>query len=186
MDRNTEERLSALMDAELPDTEWRQILPRLIEDDEARQAFARYRFIGEVIRAGKDSQPLLRPGFAEAVAARLAEEPTVLAPARRRPAMPRPWMKTASGLAIAASVAMLAVYWAPRFPPSDAPPTTASLMAATAIPPSRVEGTRWETANPELERKLNRYLVSHGAYATGNGMNQVLPYASFVTYDAGR
>lgn len=187
MDRNTEERLSALMDAELPDAEWRQFLPRLIEDEETRGAFARYRLIGEVIRAGKDSPPLLRPGFAEAVSARLAKEPRVLAPVRRRPAMPQRWLRAASGLAIAASVATLAIYWAPHFSsPSAEAPAAAPLMAAKPVPPPRVEGTRWETANPELERKLNRYLVSHGEYAAGNGMNQVLPYASFVTYDAGR
>lgn len=185
MDRNTEERLSALLDAERPETGQQQFLSQLIKDDAAREIFARYRLIGEIMRADRDSPALLKPGFAKAVAARLAQEPVVLAPPRRKAVIPPRWLKAASGVAIAASVAMLAIQWGPRyFPAGEAPAASPSVVAAVSSP--RIEGTRWETANPELERKLNRYLVSHGEYATGNGMNQVLPYASFVTYDAGR
>ena len=185
MDRNSEERLSALLDAELPETGQRQYLSQLIKDDVARETFARYRLIGEIMRSDRDSPSLLKPDFAKAVAARLAQEPAILAPPRRKAAIPQRWLKAASGVAIAATVAMLAIQWGPRYFPAGETPAAVPLTVAAA-PSSRIEGARWETANPELERKLNRYLVSHGEYAAGNGMNQVLPYASFVTYDAGR
>jgi sigma-E factor negative regulatory protein RseA len=47
-------------------------------------------------------------------------------------------------------------------------------------------GTRWGVKTPEIESKLNDYLVNHQEYAPTAGMKGMLPYASFVSYDAGR
>lgn len=187
MDRNSEERLSALLDAELSDTEGRHSLPLLIRDDAARETFNRYRLIGDIIRSGTDASPPLNLDFAKAISSRIDLEPTVFAPASRKPQLTPRWIRAASGMAIAASVAMLAIYWAPQYLSSGGVEQPAPLAVAAVQPaPAIGEELRLEVDNPELQRKLNRYLVSHGEYASGNGMNQMLPYASFVSYDAGR
>ncbi len=46
-------------------------------------------------------------------------------------------------------------------------------------------GTRWRNlAKPATESKLNKYLVDHSQYATRGPVRGVVPYATFVGYDA--
>ncbi len=45
-------------------------------------------------------------------------------------------------------------------------------------------GTRWNLAKPATESKLNKYLVDHSQYATRGPVRGVVPYATFVGYDA--
>jgi hypothetical protein len=61
---------------------------------------------------------------------------------------------------------------------SIVPPQQGLMTVAAPVPVQSVP--------PEMARRLNRYLVNHGEYASGNGMNRVLPYAAFVSYDLGR
>ena len=47
-------------------------------------------------------------------------------------------------------------------------------------------GTRWKNlAKPATASKLNKYLVEHSEYAIQGSMKGVVPYATFVGYDAG-
>ncbi len=46
-------------------------------------------------------------------------------------------------------------------------------------------GMRWKNlAKPATESKLNKYLVDHSQYATRGPVRGVVPYATFVGYDA--
>ncbi len=48
-------------------------------------------------------------------------------------------------------------------------------------------GTRWKNlARPATVSKLNKYLVDHSEYATQGPVRGVVPYATFVGYDARR
>lgn len=180
MDRNTDERLSAFIDSEMSEFENRRFTPQMIEDEESRSTLARYQLIGDVMRAEEGTQ-VVRPNLVDAISSRLADEPTVLAP--QRPATPT-WVKAASGLAIAASVAMVAVLLAPKmlYSPESAP----AQPAIASVSVQKSDGTRWKTVKPEVEQKLNQYLVNHGEFVSRGGMNRMLPYASFVTYDSAR
>jgi negative regulator of sigma E activity len=134
-------------------------------------------------------------------------------PPSPKPAKPRPtnWKKALAGLSIAASVALLAIYLGPTLHERGDGPIAAKSLAvaptgtqlASALPPvaaesptslqapsdpsaisgDRGEGRYWATLPPEVEQKLNRYLVEHAEYTSGRAMNRMLPYASFVSYD---
>ncbi len=46
-------------------------------------------------------------------------------------------------------------------------------------------GTRWNNlTKPVTESKLNKYLIDHSGYATQGPVRGVVPYATFVGYDA--
>lgn len=121
------ERLSALVDAEdLTDAEKTALFGRLRADDEIRDAWEMYHLIGDTLRgtagAGLDRQ---------AFAARLAAEPTVLAPAARPVARPRP-SATRWVVPMAASLAAVGfVAWmASVILPAGAPTNTAAVVSA--------------------------------------------------------
>ena len=94
-----------------------------------RAAWARYHLIGDVLR---DSSSTIAPAeFAASIAARIADEPTVLAPRRRTKSAMRP----VAGFAIAASVATLAVIGVQRMEPAGTPaPAIAVAPAVDAAP----------------------------------------------------
>jgi len=51
--------------------------------------------------------------------------------------------------------------------------------------PTQYSGTRWKNlAKPATENRLNKYLVDHSEYATQAPVRGVVPYATFVGYDA--
>jgi len=46
------------------------------------------------------------------------------------------------------------------------------------------QGTKWETSTPDVEQTLNAFLVEHGEFAPQSGMNGLMAYAKFVSYDS--
>jgi negative regulator of sigma E activity len=102
------EQLSALLDGELPPEETTLLLKRLGREAELAQRLNRYRLCGDVLR-GERVQP--RADFAIRVSAVIAAEAPLAAPARRpaRGAFRAHWLKPLAGLAVAASVAVVAV-----------------------------------------------------------------------------
>ncbi|HUO79952.1 MAG TPA: RseA family anti-sigma factor [Steroidobacteraceae bacterium] len=101
------EQLSALLDGELPPEETSLLLKRLGREAALAQRLGRYRLCGDVLR-GESVQP--RADFALRVSAAIAAEPPLPAVgvAPRRPAAVRR-LTPLAGLAVAASVAMVAV-----------------------------------------------------------------------------
>ena len=191
MGESREQRLSELMDDELSELERRRWLDELIGDEANRATLGRYRLIGEVLRQEGDS-PLVRPDFSARVMAAIQEngaQGVVQSSVSN-------WKRALSGLAIAASVAMMAVYLAPAVIDPAVEGVTPIQVAAVSqaassqlhypSKPESSEGTYWETLPPEVENKLNRYLVDHAEYASGRAMDGMLPYASFVSYDRNR
>ena len=100
------EQLSALLDDELSASERPLLLARLERDVELSECLGRYELISEVMRGGGDRAAL---GIAQRVQAALAEERPLEAAGgidmRRAMAM---W-KPVAGIAVAASVALVAV-----------------------------------------------------------------------------
>ncbi len=101
------EQLSALLDGELPPEETALLLRRLGRETDLAGRLTRYRLCGDVLR-GERSQP--RADFTLRVSAAIAAEPALLAPrgAARRPVAAR-WLRPLVGVAVAASVAVVAV-----------------------------------------------------------------------------
>lgn len=168
------EQLSALMDGELDGARGRQLIDRLLAEPELRALWARYHLLGGALERSRcqvDVEAL--PGR---VRRALAAEPAP--PEVRRLALPRAWLRPAAGLALAASVAAVAVIGLHLSRPGPAAPPP----LASAPPAPEPRGMHWDVSRPGLEARLNGYLVTYSEYM-GNGVRGMLPYARIVAYD---
>jgi sigma-E factor negative regulatory protein RseA len=203
MTADFKEQVSALLDGELEPNAADRTVSRLVnEDSEALECFGRYRLIGDVMRGETGAMP---GSVAAAVSAALQDEPTVLAP--RRPASR--WLKPAAGMALAASVAVVAVMVAPRFlQPSGlpeqptvvtaaAPAQTLSALPVETLPVATVRsgesgtlvsapaGPRWQTLDEQFGAQLNRLVIEHHEFGGRTGINGPVAHIGLVNY-AGR
>ncbi|MEE9358263.1 sigma-E factor negative regulatory protein [Candidatus Vondammii sp. HM_W22] len=184
------EQLSALQDDELSSNQLNHILNRIKDDLELRRAWGSYHFIGDALRG--EAVRISADSVAYNVRERLKFEPAIIATSGRKVCgvgcgWDNRWIRPAAGAVLAASVAVMAVFTFPQF--SDMEDGVGLQIAATAPerPYLRQTGTRWKNlAKPEVESRLNRYLVDHNGFASQNGMSGVLPYTSFVSYDPNR
>jgi sigma-E factor negative regulatory protein RseA len=186
MNDEIREQISALADDELSDVERPLLLSRLERDPQLAACLGRYRLIGEVMRGSGDAATL---GIAERVQQFLAEDEIPMPAAARRP-LPARWVKPVAGLAVAASVALVAVLSvnALRSPGSGSVPAL-----ATADPPNddgdqvpvrtaAVPGEQWDRLDPAIDQRLSSYLVNHNEYASRHGTQGVVPYVRIVGF----
>ncbi|OQX31054.1 MAG: hypothetical protein B0D96_01965 [Candidatus Sedimenticola endophacoides] len=192
MTDDRKEQISALTDDELAPREMAELLDSLSANEELRGAWSRYNLIGDVLRGEHAVHP---GGMAERVRDQVALEPAIIAQpamggsetAQKRPARVR-WLRPAAGLAAAASVAAITLFNIPGFQGDrleEAPLRLAGAPESYTMEAGN--GTRWRNlSHPGVESKLNRYLVEHSEYAAPAGLSGVMPYATFVSYDANR
>jgi hypothetical protein len=128
MSEPVDEQLSAMLDGELPPEQSELLLKRLDRDAELRARFGRYALISESLRGGADAAPT-RALFIARVHASIAASPPLPAPARVQPG----W-RLAAGLAVAATVAGLAVVLLGRAPGGPELATLAPPAAMVAAP----------------------------------------------------
>ena len=126
------------------------------------------------------------------------ESSSVIAADFSRPS--RPWRKVAASLALAASVAAVAVGSLRLLNTAPDAVEGAPTLAASAVPANQVAATqpvaatvpirtvssaqpelRWNVQQPAVERRLNTYLLQHNEVLR-NGMRGMLPYARIVGY----
>ncbi|MDI9239383.1 RseA family anti-sigma factor [Lysobacter sp. LF1] len=140
------ETLCALFDDELQGDEARFALKRLGHDAQWREACGRWQLYGDVLRG--QAQAVAPAGFAERVALSIAQEDTLRTadtPVASRPTtLHRGWI----GGALAASVAVAALFVVRPFADSDAP-TTRSAPAQVAAAPSVVTPSLPRPAIPQ-------------------------------------
>jgi sigma-E factor negative regulatory protein RseA len=178
------EAYSALLDGEADTQEHKRLLAEL--DAGARARLARYSLIGDGLRGEAVRMDAL--SVADAVRERLQREPVILAPkAQQKPSRPS-WWQPVAGLAIAASVALVAVGLVPRLL-SDAPEGAATPVQVVGNPSAQPllvasPGTHWSDSRPEQENRLNSYLADHNEFATQGSVPTIVPYATFVSYDS--
>lgn len=191
---------SALLDGELDrDSQLRAVSEILSAGAEELERFGRYRLIGDVMR-GESS--VLAASVAGRVNVALRDEPVVLAPP---PKQARRWVRPLGGLAVAASVATLAVVVAPqmftRATPEAQPVNLAADVSPAAIAPQLLAAgtaantaigsgepaqvpTRWQALDPALEERLNRLVIEHHEFGGRTGINGPVPHIGLVGYDA--
>ncbi|TKR32943.1 hypothetical protein FCE95_01045 [Luteimonas gilva] len=133
MEIHYRQQLCALMDGDLPPEEARFLLRRLQHDAELGGCWERWQMIGESLR-GRAAAPL-PSDFSQRVAAAIAAEPA----AARPPATQSPRWARWGGGALAASVALIALFMARQQTPSGAIPDTESapIVAAASMPPAQ-------------------------------------------------
>lgn len=182
------QRISALMDGELERGEETAALKALAADGEARETWRTYHLISDALRDTR----LLTGDFAERVAARLAEEPTVIAPGRLapQPAEARRFaFSAAAGVAAVALVGWLA--FAPQQPGAPAPPLAQSpqpaptpqpiAAAKPAAAPQALAAAPKEAAQVAPPSAADDYLLAHQAYSPRNSLQGVAPYVRTVS-----
>lgn len=187
------EQMSALVDDEIDADELDVALNNLSADSALRASWDRYHLIGDALRGETLSRDV--DGIADRVREALSDDSLEFVP--RHKGIPRHWLGPMAGSALAASVAVVAVVaWPDIF--QDADPgggfPGAALVDPTLVdhrPPAPTRymdrsSTHWGLKRPEVETKLNSYLVNHQEYAPAAGMKGMLPYTTFASYDAQR
>ncbi len=177
MTERLREQLSAMMDGELPETEQALLMARLQRDPELRRSWARYHMIGDSLRG----QHLVPEdiGIADAVTGALQTEP-----AHRvgHAALLRKAAKPIAGLAVAASVAVVAVLSLQQVGPDASGSGAIPMAQAPAVPATLVRAPQDNSAATAAQ--LNQYLVNHNEFAAGTGVRGMLPYVRIVGFDS--
>ncbi len=197
---DADEKLSFLLDDQAgTDDAIDQAIDNTQADVNLQYRLRRYRMIGEVMR--NELPPAIDTDFHHEVMARIRTEDALQAAAEpvavARESVPL-WSrwKPFAGLAVAASVALVTVsLWQPlqqQTTPVDGGVATAeeikikeiasTLEPGTPVPASL--GMRWklEQDAPEIQQKLNAYLVNHTEYS--NSMQGLIPQARVAGFDA--
>jgi anti-sigma factor RsiW len=163
--------ISAFVDGELPDQEAELLMRRLSQDGTLRRQAARYLEIGRLIR-GEKHLPGVRQ-LRERISASLAGEvpPTHLAPERAGGRYLRP----AAGLAIAASVAVLALVGLRQVnQPVETVVNAAPAPTGVVDRASYTEPAVGEILADRPSEMLMQYYLSHGATSGDLGANGIL------------
>ena len=184
------EALSAMLDDELPGRVFDQLVTDLGQDEDLRKALSRYRLIGDVLR-GDGLTAASGDLIAAAVHERLVEEPVIVA-AQGAKVMTN-WGRGLAGLAIAASVALIAVgMLAERTTVSIdsgelAPVADIALLNPheLSVPVASLDHpTTMPSVDNNAEKRLARYLAEHNEFASRGAANGFMSYATFVAYDS--
>lgn len=159
MNDEIKRQMSALMDGELEDHEVSPVLRGICADADLCDCWDDYQCIGSVLR--EDGDPAF--DITGGVMARLAEEPTVLAPSvrasigRRRPL-----------LALAASATGVALVGVLALVPSGNTVSPANVAASEPSATSRVVRPTASSVSPRLQE----YVVAHQAHAPAAGASR--------------
>jgi sigma-E factor negative regulatory protein RseA len=180
------EQISALMDGELDAEATADLLRSLPADVDLRCSWERWHLIRASLH--QDLDVLAPAGLVAAVAERLQNEPTVLAP-RRKPFFPdrNQWSRWISGAAIAASVAAVSVVGMRMMNEIPAAVPT-GLLAQNVRPASgalmRTSDEKWGKPSAQVRNDLNQYLVEHSEFNPAARMNGMMSYVQIVGHDS--
>lgn len=176
------EQLSTLVDDELTGPEQALLTRRIGRDADLQQRLSRYQLVSDALQ--NHLPPEVDPGFYRRVQAALHDEPAVR-PGGLAGSRLGVLVKPVAGLAIAASVAVVAVL-SIQSARQDEP----SLQAVATVPADkdyvRVQTASTPGAQPRMGKKLDIYMVNHNEYAVSRGMQGMLPYVRIIGNDVSR
>lgn len=199
---NRLEQISAFMDGEA-DQPAETIMAGISNDPTLRGAWQRYHLIGDAMR-GQLPGHLTGPELAASIAAAVDREPAILSPASRRKSTVQRALKPVAGLAIAASVAMVAIIGlrglneatstsgSPTVAATESGSTTQddpvqSLQPAPQAPLARTVSTDSQPPlQPSAQEQaggqygFSSYLINHNEYRANAGVRGIMPYARIV------
>ena len=174
------EKLSALVDGELRSSDLHNHLARLRTDLELRGAWSTYHLIGDALRGH------FGPEIIDRVAARLRDEPTVVA-SRSAPFKRLSWYATsaAAGFAAVALVVWTAspIWNAPEIAGSPvASGATGTAGSVTILAPGAPSA---EAKPPVTSAEVENYLLAHHPFSPTSAMQGIAPYARTVAAERG-
>jgi len=168
------DKISALMDGELGEHEARGQISRLKTDAALAHTWNTFHLIGDAMRGER----ALSAGFSERMAARMASEPTVLAPQRSMPRRITAYaLSAAASISAVALVGWVAVVNQPQAPaPQIARNTVAPLPAA--VTPAAVTAPLQSVSS---EGTMNEYLMAHQEYSPSTAIQGLAPYIRTIS-----
>ncbi|MBA2658611.1 MAG: sigma-E factor negative regulatory protein [Nitrosospira sp.] len=159
--------ISALMDGELDAGDAAGVITQLKKTDELSDAWTVYHLISDAL-----GQSEVRPAnIARHVSARLASEPTVLAP--------RPLVRRKSrAFAVAASITAAAVIGWMNVQTTDRPPATlaANQQTPQSTPKPALPAVSVASVAAPAPEQINDYLLAHRQFSPSTAMHGVAPY----------
>lgn len=205
MNDKLKEDMSALVDGELEIESASETIDVLIESDTLKTHWSRYHLVRDVLR--HKVYPDAGDALSARLQSRLADEPLHFPTRSRAAPRWRAMLKPVAGVALAASVAAVAVIAVrtsgpapgevesvsvtPRIASVDSLP--ANRLSSAALPATHPAGgessaggirrLQWTTSQPDVANRLNGYLVNHSEYQSG-AMKGMHPYARIVGYDS--
>ena len=176
MNDRLHEQLSALVDDELAEHEQALLLKQVAADAGLQARLARFQLASDALHNHLPQR--IDPAFHTRVRDALGDAP----PQRRGAGVARSLFKPVTGVAMAASVAVVAVLSLQSIrdeSPQDAP------VLASAVPDSGATYLRADIPPPAapLAQGLDVYLVNHNEYAVNRSMQGMLPYVRLVGQD---
>ena len=165
------ERISAFMDGEVDAADVTGQVRRIDEDPRLRAVWGTYHLIGDTLRGEKIG---LSRDFTAKLSARLADEPTILAPRSRTPLQAsarRFALPVAASLGGVALVAWLAVFNNPFAPQKE---------NLALKPPAPLAAQTQLAANP-ASGEVNDYLLAHQQFSPSTTMHGVASYVRTVS-----
>lgn len=187
MSKNREEQLSHLMDGEFDDDAG--LLAAMKQDPELKARWERYHLIRDAM--GNHLSEHFTVSIADQVAEQLEQEPTILAPPRRRFFNKDKLLKPAAGFAIAATIATVAIIsvQAPqlveqRVAQQDGGQNIATIDVQSqpnvaTLANSRLSAERRKHLRA-VDSKLSGYLVKHNEHSVSARMQGAIPYMRIV------
>lgn len=173
------EQISAFVDGEVNDLERERILREIGRDPVLRGTWERYHLASTAMR--RELDVVVSPGLADRIRDRLQhEQPApVRGKALGRFLFSRHALKLGAGLAIAASVAAVAII---SLQPVLTPTAQLAKVAPSRnnAPVSQLASSDSRQALPEQQQALNAYLVHHAEFTPAAGMNGILTYVPLV------
>ncbi len=168
------EKISALLDGELSARERDRLWQEMGQDPMLRAAWERYHMIRAALR--KDIDVVANTDLAARVARGIENDPAPFArPLSRLPT--RQFTKLAGGLAMAASVAAIAVFsFRSTLLPEPTQLTVSAPAADIALEPIA------QVANTAQDSSLNALLVKHNEFSPAASINGMMPYVRVVSH----
>ena len=171
---NINEKVSSLIDDEqrLDNA----LLDSLLNNRETKAKWARYNLVSDVLN-DRDQHKVDKAWFAE-LSEKLDKEPSILAPHVMR-TFKQKVVKQVAGLAVAASVAMVAILAVQQNQPAVTPGVSLSIAQGPST--SAVIKPVTLRLNKAAESKLSGYLVNHYEHSVTSKMQGLLPYMRIVS-----
>lgn len=165
------ERISAFMDGESSPAETRHAMQRLQQDSECDETWATFHLIGDGMRG----DALVQNNFMTRFHARIADEPTQLAPRRSFRKYANYALSAAASISVMAIVLTLVLVDHPlrsQTQIAEVQPTGASALRSES---------RVRPPSAPAQRKVNEYLMAHQEYSPSTAFQGVAPYVRTVS-----
>ena len=191
MNDDLKQKLSSLMDGET-DNHAEHTISELITSESLRKTWRRYHLISDALNGNLPA--LLDRDLAGKIASEIAKEPIPIAGYR---VVTRRFLRPAAGLAIAASVAAIAILGIQQnsdrtqertpiqLAPNPLPQINANISSYTFPASSNAVSSQIEnTGDVEPNLRLNSYLVNYNEIRTSQtGVQGIIPYVRIIAND---